>query len=266
MTIAGLIESYLADPEKSALRSKAEIERRLRKNVVPVIGALKLSELRRRDLRNVTDVLLRRDAKTEATRVFEDVRGMIRWAVQNEYLDANPLDGMRRPFEPTANSHILSDDEIHTLWNGLPNTLAKSIQCQRIIELCLITAQRVGEVAGLVRSEIDLKVREWRLPASRTKNGHAHVVPLSGLAIDIIKEAMVDAGEGAPLFPCGNGSLSPIAVARTICGPTITGALVSRRGVRTICGEHVSTILRGSVFCQLSSATLPIIAASPKAA
>jgi integrase len=216
MTIAGLIDAYLADPEKSALRSKAEIERRLRRNVVPVIGTVKLSELRRRDLRNVTDILLRRDAKTEATRVFEDVRGIIRWAVQHEYLDANPLDGMTKPAEATSSDRVLSDDEIHKLWNGLPKSLAKSVQCQRIIKLALTTAQRVGEVAGIVRSELDLKAREWRLPASRVKNNHAHVVPLSDLAITIIKEAMAAAGQGAALFPCNGGSLSPVAVARTI--------------------------------------------------
>lgn len=216
MTIAALVDAYLADPEKSALRSKAEIERRLRRNVVPTIGAVKLSELRRRDVRNVTDAMLRRGVKVEATRVFEDVRGMVRWAVQAEYLDANPLDGMTKPAEATSSNRVLSDDEIHQLWNGLPNTLTKSIQCQRVIRLCLATAQRVGEVAGIVRTEIDLKAREWRLPGSRTKNGHAHIVPLSDLAITIIKEAMADAGDGAALFPCGNGSLSPVAVARTI--------------------------------------------------
>ena len=81
MTVAGLVDAYLADPEKAALRSKAEIERRLRKNVVPIIGAVKLAELRRRDVRNVTDAILRRGRKVEATRVFEDVRAMVRWAV-----------------------------------------------------------------------------------------------------------------------------------------------------------------------------------------
>jgi integrase len=68
-----------------------------------------------------------------------------------------------------------------------------------------------------------LKAREWRLPGSRTKNGHAHVVPLSDLAIQIIKEAMADAGEGTFLFPCGKGSLSPVAVARTILRANATG-------------------------------------------
>jgi integrase len=216
MTITGLVAAYLADPEKAALRSKAEIERRLRKNVVPLIGEVKIAELRRRDVRNVTDAILRRGREVEATRVFEDVRGMVRWAVENEYLDANPLDGMRKPAGPTSSNRVLSDDEIAKLWNGLPKALARSKQCQTIIKLCLVTAQRVGEVAGILRSELDQRAREWRLPGSRTKNGYAHVVPLSDLAIKLIEDALAAAGHGEPLFPCGDGSLQPVAVARTI--------------------------------------------------
>ena len=79
---------------------------------------------------------------------------------------------------------------ITAIWRGLPNAMPRSTQCQRIIKLCLLTAQRVGEVAGIVASELDLDAREWRLPGSRTKNGHPHVVPLSDLAIEIIKEAI----------------------------------------------------------------------------
>jgi integrase len=216
MTVAALVEAYLADPERAALRSKDEIERRLRRNVVPIIGEIKLVELRRRDVRNVTDAMLRRGVKVEATRVFEDVRAMIRWAVQNEYLDANPLDGMTKPAEATSRERVLSDDEVRTLWQGLPKALAKSAQCQRIIKLCLVTGQRVGEVAGMTRTELDLKAREWRLPGSRTKNAAAHTVPLSDLALSIIEEAIADAGKGAAVFPCGKSSLSPVAVARTI--------------------------------------------------
>jgi integrase len=223
MTVAGLVEAYLADPEKAALRSKAEIERRLWKNVVPIIGAVKLGELRRRDVRNVTDAILRRGRKVEATRVFEDVRAIVRWAVEHEYLDANPLDGMAKPAEATSRDRVLTDDEIRTLWIGLPEALPRSVECQRIIKLCLVTAQRVGEVAGMVPAELDLKAREWRLPAERVKNNSAHVVPLSELAIEVIREAMADAGKGAPLFPAGKGSLPPAAVARTILRANETG-------------------------------------------
>jgi integrase len=213
MTVAGLVEAYLADPERAALRSKKEIERRLRKNVMPVIGTVKLSELRRRDVRNVTDTILRRGRKVEATRVFGDVRAAVRWAVQHEYLDANPLDGMSKPAEPAPRTRVLNDDEIRTLWTGLPEALAQSAQCQRIIKLCLVTGQRVGEVAGIVPAELDLKAREWRLPANRTKNAYPHVVPLSNLAITIIAETAVGRG---PLFPCGDGSLPAGVVSRAI--------------------------------------------------
>ena len=211
MTVASLVDSYLADPEKAALRSKPEIERRLRRNVVPVIGAVKLSELRRRDVRNVTDPMLRRGVKIEANRVFEDVRTMIRWAVQNEYLEANPLDGVQKPAEAVVGDRVLSEDEIRILWEVLSTALA-SVQYQRIVKLCLITAQRIGEVCGMLPTELDLRGREWRLPGSRTKNGHAHVVPLSNLALEIIKEAMDDAGKDRAIFP----SASPVNVGNVI--------------------------------------------------
>ena len=175
MTVAGLVDAYLADPEKAALRSKAEIDRRLRKNVVPVIGEIKLAELRRRDVRNVTDAILKRKRMVEATRVFEDVRAMVRWAVQNEYLDANPLDGMGKPAEPTSSNRVLSDDEIRTLWTGLADALARSEQCQHIVKLCLVTGQRVGEVAGITSAELDLERASGVCPAPAPRT----VTPMS---------------------------------------------------------------------------------------
>ncbi|MGC1897089.1 MAG: hypothetical protein WA716_00030 [Pseudolabrys sp.] len=46
----------------------------------------------------------------------------------------------------------------------------------------------------MVPAELDLKAREWRLPGSRTKNANAHVVPLSDLALEIIKEPRLTRG------------------------------------------------------------------------
>jgi integrase len=217
MTVAALVDAYLADPEREALRSKPEIERRLRKNVVPVIGAIKLSSLSRRDVRNVTDPMLRRGARIEANRVFGDVRAILRWAVQGEYLEANPLEGAEKPAQATVSDRVLSEDEIRALWGALPTAL--SVQYQRIVKLCLITGQRIGEVAGMMPTELDLKAREWRLPGSRTKNAYPHVVPLSGLAIETIKEAMADTGTGAPIFRCGD----PVNVGNAIRRANVAG-------------------------------------------
>jgi integrase len=140
----------------------------------------------------------------------------MRWALARGDLDRNPMDGMKKPAAPRTRTRVLSDDEIRNLWNGLPKTLAKSKSCQRIVRLCLVTGQRVGEVAGMRRAELDLTKREWHLPSTRTKNGHAHRVALSDLAIRIITEALADAGNSPFVFPSNGGALPAMAVARTI--------------------------------------------------
>jgi integrase len=217
MTLAGLIESYLAKHVRPNLRSAAAIERRLDKNVMPVIGAVRVAELHRRDVNRVLDPILARGRQVEAGRVFEDMRAMFRWALARGDLDHNPVEGMRKPNGSAPRERVLSDEEITTLWHGLPKTLRRSKACQRIIKLCLVTAQRVGEVAGMRRDELDLEARTWNLPGTRTKNGHAHTVPLSDLALVIIHEALIDAGDDAIfVFPAGDESLPPHAVARTI--------------------------------------------------
>jgi integrase len=138
---------------------------------------------------------------------------MLRWAVSRGDLDHSPIEAMRKPPGSKPRERVLSDDEIRTLWNGLPEALARSPGCQRIIKLCLVTGQRVGEVAGMTRGELDLKHKLWNLPGARTKNGHAHTVPLSPLAIELIGE-----GDGELVFPNaeGEGTLPGAAVARTI--------------------------------------------------
>jgi integrase len=114
---------------------------------------------------------------------------------------------------------VLSEREIRTLWNGLPTTLARSKACQRIIKLCLLTGQRVGEVAGMAVAELDLDKGTWLIPAARSKNKRAHLVPLVAPAVALIQEALEDAGKRARfVFPneAGDAGLSSMAVAKTI--------------------------------------------------
>ena len=184
VTVAGLVDSYIGKHVRT-LRSSAAVERRIRKNVVPRIGSVKLANLSRRDINRVIDPIVAREAPTEAARVFEDARGMLRWAVARGELDHNPMEGMDRPSGRKSRERVLSDQEIRILWHGLKDALPKSKQIQRIVKLCLITGQRVGEVAGMMRSELELNDKRWLLPGSRTKNGHEHLVPLSDLALAV---------------------------------------------------------------------------------
>jgi integrase len=56
-----------------------------------------------------------------------------------------------------------------------------------IIRLLILTGQRRGEVAGMTWSELSDDLAIWTLPGERTKNGAAHMVPLSAPARDLLK-------------------------------------------------------------------------------
>jgi integrase len=218
MTVAALVESFLEKHAKPNLRSAGEIERRLGKNVIPILGTMRIADLHRRDMNRVVDPVLRRESRVEAGRVFEDLRAVLRWAVARGDLDHNPIDGMKKPAGAKPRERILSDDEIRTLWNGLPTSLARSKACQRIIKLALLTAQRVGEISGMAIAELDRANAIWTISAERSKNKHSHVVPLSVAALTLINEAIEEIGRSPFVFPGkgGAGPLPSMAVAKTI--------------------------------------------------
>src|SRR5262249_7094107 len=155
---------------------------RLRRDVLPIIGHIPLPELHRRDVTRVIDA---KSAPIAARKVFEDVRAMVRWAVARGDLDHNPIDGLRGPPISKPRTRALSDDEIRTLWRSLDQV---SPAVAQVVKFCLVTAQRVGEVSGLRQDELDLSKAVWNIPASRSKNGHPHSVPLSAMALDLISE------------------------------------------------------------------------------
>ena len=155
----------------------------------------------------MTDKIMNRDARTQAWHTFKDLSAVLRWGVRHEYLTHNPIEGTKAPGGFTAGERTLSDDEISVLWRVLPTAIAKSKSCQRIIKLCLITGQRLGEVSGMTRAELDLDHKLWSLPGARTKNKFPHTVPLSDFSMTLIHEALADIeGNSQFVFPAEDGS------------------------------------------------------------
>jgi integrase len=181
--LTGLVSSYLEKHVWPNLRSAKAVERRLNKNVIPIIGNVPLAELHKREINRVIDPILERGSPVEA-RCFEDMRAMFRWGVARGDLDLSPTNGMRKPGEAKPRERTLSDEEIRLLWRALPEALPRSKAVQRIIKLCLLTAQRVGEVSGMSTDELDLHQQLWTIPGARTKNKHKHIIPITDLALE----------------------------------------------------------------------------------
>jgi integrase len=239
-TVADMVDNYIAR-HASTKRSGDEIARRLKKNVSEVIGTVKLSELHRRDITKAIDAVKDRGAHVEANRLFEDVRAMVRWARGRGDLDSNIVEGMRKPTEVVERDRVLTDEEIRTMWTALADADMRE-STRRIVRLCLVTGQRVGEVSGMARAEVDLKEALWTIPADRSKNKREHRVPLSDMAVGIIRDQFADAealagrkGRAVPSFvfpgPGARAAVTGAAVAKAIKREETT-----KRGVTTIMG------------------------------
>ena len=72
---------------------------------------------------------------------------------------------------------------------------------QLALKLILVTAQRPGEVALSPWNEFDLNRRIGTIPPERAKNGTEHPVPLSDLAIALIRHLRRRFGESPYLIP-----------------------------------------------------------------
>ena len=75
------------------------------------------------------------------------------------------------------------------------------------MKLLMLTAQRRDEIASLRWSEIDTEAKTITLPASRTKNGREHVIPLSAQALAIIQATPQRANRDL-VFGSGDGGYS----------------------------------------------------------
>ncbi|MBD3732395.1 MAG: integrase arm-type DNA-binding domain-containing protein [Sphingopyxis sp.] len=69
----------------------------------------------------------------------------------------------------------------------------------------ILTAARSGEVRKADWTQVDLRAREWRRPASIMKSGEPHVVMLSDHAAAVLKLARDRFGDDGLIFPSRNG-------------------------------------------------------------
>lgn len=78
---------------------------------------------------------------------------------------------------------------------------------KRCFELMVLTAVRSGEARGAGWAEIDFKARTWTVPSERMKARKAHAVPLSGRAVEVLREAEADTGGRGLVFPGRDGKV-----------------------------------------------------------
>jgi len=199
-TVAELVETYLEKWARPRKRSAAEDERTLRKEVLPPWGHRKAKDIKRRDVIALLDEIVNRGSPIQANRTLAVIRRMYNFAISRDILDATPVAMVKAPAKEHQRDRVLSANEIRIFWEGLHKApMTEGIKLA--LKLQLVTAQRKGEIVGAALEEFDLEDNVWTIPAVRSKNGQAHRVPLSPLALELIREARFQGGDTPWLFP-----------------------------------------------------------------
>ncbi len=182
VTFLAVAERYLKHAQaRLKARSYEEVERHLRKHWAP-LADLPVDRVDRALISSRLDELVTSSGPTAANRARAALSALFSWAMATGLVLANPVVGTLRPAEEASRDRVLTDAELSAIWLA-----CREDDHGRIVRLLMLTGQRRDEVADMQWSELNLEQGLWTIPASRTKNGRLHEVPLSAAAIDILR-------------------------------------------------------------------------------
>ena len=183
-TLEDRYKRYRRQHVRKQLRSAKEVERLFAHDILPVLGARPLPDITRADIHTLLDDIAER-APVHANRVQANLSAFLNWCLDREYITANVVHRMKHRTPEKSRQRVLSEDELKSVWRAA-ETMAYPFGS--IVQLLLLTGQRLSEVGGAQWSEFDLTSKSWRIPAERSKSGVGHLVPLSALSVAILRD------------------------------------------------------------------------------
>ena len=143
-----------------------------------------IDQIKRANIVRVLDTIIAGGAPTRANRALAAIKKLMNWCVDRAMIETSPVASLRPPTKEVARDRVLADQEVLSIY-GAGST--EGFPFEQFLKLLFLTGQRRSEVAGMRWSELDLGEGIWTLPAKRTKNASLHTIPLTPLAIFILK-------------------------------------------------------------------------------
>jgi len=188
-------------------RSWASDKEKIDHDLKPAWRSRKANAITRTDVNRILNGILDRGSPILANRVLSLIRKIYSWGISTDRvaIDVNPCHEIKKPAKENKRDRVLDDIEIKTFW--LTKESVKMSDSIRIaLQLALTTVQRPGEVIGLNWAELDTDWETdrrafWTIPSKRTQNKKMHRVPLSPLAVDLLKQAKKISKGSSFVFP-----------------------------------------------------------------
>jgi integrase len=203
-------------------RTAHEVERMVKKEVVEPWKKKLISDIEKPDALRVLDAIVDRGAPITANRVLSVMKRFFGWAKERGYVETSPVDDIRRPTVEKSRDRVLTVDELAAVW-----TASESLDYPYgpYLRMVILTAQRRTELASMRWRDINLDKAIWVLPAEFTKARRTHDVPLSTMALEILKNLPRFAdGDYAFTHNCGSTHMCTYYEAKQHVDTTIAAA------------------------------------------
>ncbi len=221
ITVRGLFELWRGKDLKKRQDGGSEALRAFERDVFPIIGGVAVQDVTKAHVQRIIDTMKDRGVKRMAERVFSDLRQLFGFALDRDYIEADPTARIKKHKigGSVERDRVLSEAELIELFKQLPASgLAATSQNALLIQLATIT--RIGEVLGARWEHVDFERRAWTLP--ETKNGRRHVVHLNDMALKAFEALRQHTGLTAWVFP--NARLNG-----PVCAKTVTKQVADRQ-------------------------------------
>ena len=219
----------LRRPTWSNARHASQWENTLAAYVHPVIGNQTVDSITPADAMAALTPIWTTKPET-ASRVRQRMETVMDWAVTQGYRLDNPAGRSLLKVLPPVKR--LKEHRQALPYARVPDAVARIRECTADIptklafEFLVLTAGRSVEVRAAEWTEIDWEAVTWEVPAARMKARRPHRVPLSGRALEILKEAARFGGGQDLVFPATRSG--------NAASPTTFIALLRRLGIPAV--------------------------------
>ena len=200
-------------------RSWAGDEKLYHRHIKARLGCDILRTIDRTRVVEVLDDIAKKATPIQANRTQSVISAVFSWALDEGRTESHPALRIRKRGAEKARELVMTDSELRSFWRALETLDEEHAKVARSVRLLLLLGQRLSEVVEMPRDELRLDGdANWSMPASRTKNGLPHTVPLPATAVAILRGAIADVHENPYVFP-----------ARRLEPAALNGNEVSRR-------------------------------------
>lgn len=217
-----LFEMYADSMRTTGMRSWQVRAWAIEKDAMPIIQDKPANQVTALDIRQILYNIIKRGAEPQANRVRSYLSAMFAWGMRHDNdprslgspvlfaITHNPVSAIPKNADAEkVGERVLSWDELRSAWEatGLPDPY------RLMIRLIIATGgQRPGEIIEAPRSEIGQT--QWIVAASRSKNNHDHLIPITPLVRELIDHAYAIYDDSKWLFPAKHVSAakSPMRV------------------------------------------------------